>query len=302
MAIIIYLLKANIALATFYVFYWVVLRRNTFFSANRFYLIASVVSSFVLPLIKIKHNYDFAKAFPMTINEIPFKKFQPMLHEVIMNNQTYMPLTWLDVVGMLYWVGVSFLGLRFVYSIIRVFIILNRSEPLDFVETYTGNEYWLLQNDNPDSSFSFFNFLVLNSEDLRSNQAIISDHEEVHINQRHSWDIVLLEFVHIFCWFNPVVYLYKKSVKLIHEYIADDFVNALQPAEYAQFLFAYNFRTNMSRLSNDFFRSSLLKQRIIMLMKPKSAFWVWSSYLLSIPVIIMVMYFIIVQNVDRMIG
>lgn len=294
MDILIYLLKTNLCLVVFYGFYWVFLRRNTFFVANRFYLIGSILMSFCLPLIKVKHNYDFESTLPLTLNEISTEYARSLFYTPILSN-----FNWIDLLAVVYLTGAVLILSKVVFAFVKIYNLLINGDPLGEEETREGRNYWLLKSEDTISSYSFFNFLILNRNDLHNNRSMITDHEEVHIGQWHSFDVLLLEFVQIFCWFNPVVELYKQSIREIHEFIADGIVADEEKASYAEFLFAYNFRTNVSSLSNNFFNDSLLKERILMLMKVRSSIWVAAKYALIIPMLAIIGYFIVVKDIRR---
>ena len=119
-------------------------------------------------------------------------------------------------------------------------------------------------------AFSFFNMLFVSKE--LKNRSTIMKHEFVHIRQLHSADVMLFELIAIFNWFNPVVYLYKSSIKHIHEFIADEVAsrNEASKADYALLLFQEQFGVQAIPLTNNFFNQSLLKLRIKMLQKERS--------------------------------
>lgn len=294
MDILIYLLKTNLCLVVFYGFYWVFLRRNTFFVANRMYLIGSILLSFFLPLIKIKHNYDFESTLPLTLNEISIEYISSILYTPIVGN-----FNWVDLMAVIYLIGAAVIFGRVIFAFIKIYNLLINGDPLGEEETREGRNYWLLRSEGTVSSYSFFNFLILNRDDLYYNRSMITDHEEVHIGQWHSSDVLLLEFVQIFCWFNPLVKSYKQSLRQIHEFIADDIVNDDEKVSYAEFLFAYNFRSNASTLSNNFFNDSLLKERIMMIMKERSPAWTKTKYLLIVPLLAVIGYFVVAKDIRR---
>ena len=294
MDILIYLLKTNLCLVVFYGFYWFFLRRNTFFVANRFYLISSILVSFCLPLIKVKHNYDFESTLPLTLNEISTESIRSLLYTPLVSS-----FNSIDLLAVVYLTGAMLILAKVVFAFVKIYNLLINGDPLGEEETREGRNYWLLKSEDTISSYSFFNFLILNRNDLHNNRSMITDHEEVHIGQWHSFDVLLLEFVQIFCWFNPVVELYKQSIRKVHEFIADGIVADEEKVSYAEFLFAYNFRTNVSSLSNNFFNDSLLKERIMMLMKVRSSIWVAAKYALIIPMVAIIGYFIVVKDIRR---
>ncbi|MHB1178835.1 MAG: TonB family protein, partial [Daejeonella sp.] len=120
------------------------------------------------------------------------------------------------------------------------------------------------------SAFSFF-WVIIVDKDLPEAKTII-DHEKVHMRQWHSADIIFIELAGIINWFNPVMNLYKKEIKHIHEFIADEeAANLMQSkSDYALLLFSNTLGIDPNQLSNNFFNRSLLKRRIIMLNKTKS--------------------------------
>ncbi len=294
MEILIYLLKTNLCLVVFYGFYWVFLRRNTFFVANRMYLIGSILLAFCLPLIKIKHNYDFESKLPLTINELSTEYISSILYTPMTAN-----FNWVDLMGIIYLIGVAVILGRVIFAFITIYNLLINGDPLGEDETREGRNYWLLRSEGTVSSYSFFNFLILNRDDLYYNRSMITDHEEVHIGQWHSFDVLLLEFVQVFCWFNPLIGFYKQSLRQIHEFIADGIVPDDEKVRYAEFLFAYNFKTNASTLSNNFFNDSLLKERILMIMQERSPAWIQLKYILIVPLVAIIGYFVVVKDIRR---
>lgn len=292
MAILLYFLKVNIGLSAFYALFWLVFSRNTFFRLNRFYLLGSLILSFLLPFISIKHNDD---TLPSTINDISLF----VLKGTLQQSTGFLEITWFQVIQFIVLTGVLVLLARFVYSIVQIFIMLFKSEPLDYTDTYEGNYYWLIKSKFTTSSFSFFNFLILNKEDSFYNRKFVIEHEQVHIDQRHTIDIILVEVIQILCWYNPVLIMYKKSLQKLHEYIADSIIHHSDLAEYAQFLFAYNFRSQISHLTTSFMQTSMLKQRIQMLTRPRSNEYLLANYLLVIPLMLLLGYFINTKNVNR---
>lgn len=299
MSVLIYLLKVNLILIAFYAFYWVFLRKNTFFQTNRLYLLLSVVVSFLMPLMKIRHNYTFPQKLPVTLNELPAESIKEVVYQPVFSENYEYVFNWMDIVSALYLAGVVVFSLRFIIALVKIYFLLRNSEPIDMSETRSGREYWLLRTNKAFSSYSFFNFLILNKEDIFYNRSIITDHEEVHISQGHSWDIFFLEITHIFCWFNPLLISYKTALTRLHEFIADSIVEGSEKIPYAEFLFAYNFRTNASPLGNDFFKDSLLKERIQMMMKTRTPLWVISKYIFILPLVVGMGYFVVAQDVRR---
>ncbi|HXI01030.1 MAG TPA: TonB family protein [Sphingobacteriaceae bacterium] len=241
-----YLLQANLYLILFMGFYSLVLRNETFFRQNRIFLNGSVLLSFVIPFINSGWFRDLfitqkvREAVPLQLI------YDPVMVQVSAEAPGW---TFTDV---MFWIYVS----GTILFLTRFFIQL----------------IWLNYNlkEKKGSAFSFFKKLVVD-EDLLEKETIIA-HEKVHIRQWHSADIILTELAAIINWFNPVVYLYKKEIRHIHEFIADEEASSAQisKSDYAVLLLSNTLGINPHQLTNSFFNQSLLKRRIIMLNKNRS--------------------------------
>jgi TonB family protein len=147
----------------------------------------------------------------------------------------------------------------------------------------------MFKSESHPEAFSFFRKIKVNENLPQKEQ--IEKHELTHAQQLHSADVLFFEILSIINWFNPVVYLYKKSIRQIHEFIADE--EALQAAEdkqaYALLLFSKSFGINPHQLTNNFFNQSLLKRRIQMIQKPKSRKAAILKYGLSAPLFLLAM-------------
>jgi TonB family protein len=134
----------------------------------------------------------------------------------------------------------------------------------------------------PNQAHSFFR--KINVSDSLTSRDTILKHEQVHAVQLHSADVILFELILIVNWFNPVVYAYKKSVKFIHEFIADEIASTgKDKSDYALLLVSNIFGIQKEQLSNNFYNQSLLKKRIMMLHKSKSTKAAILKYGLSAP-------------------
>ncbi|WP_081681383.1 M56 family metallopeptidase [Flectobacillus major] len=263
-----YLLQVNLYMILFYGFYHFLLRKETFFHLNRAYLLAAAALSFFIPSIQLESLKDWfvTEQVYQTISVI----YDPSVYYD--KSEAFSLPTWnigdlisfAYIIGVL--VGVGRLGLQM---------------------AYLGN---LLRDKNHKgikSAFSFFNFLFV-SKDLKMRDVIV-EHEYVHIRQIHSADVLFFELIAIFNWFNPVVFLYKKSIRHIHEFIADEIASRrkLSKEEYAMLLFNEQFGVNMIPLTNNFFNESLLKIRVKMLLQERSDDKSMLKYGLVIPLFLL---------------
>ncbi|WDF56084.1 M56 family metallopeptidase [Mucilaginibacter sp. KACC 22063] len=255
-----YLILANIYLALFYGFYALLFKRETFFQLNRVYLVSSAVLSFIIPLIQSDwvRNLFITQRINQTIYQL-----QPISIGNIQQQDTLQHYTIGQIIGFIYFAGIIILAGKLIMQL----ILVRRS----------------LKDNQSDDAYSFFGTIKLSGK--IADKDIIMAHEEVHAKQWHSADVLLIELVMIACWFNPIVYLYRKAVKHIHEFIADR--NAIKSgtskSEYALLLLSETFKTPAHQLVNPFFNHSLLKQRIMMLQKNNSKRRALLKYGLSAP-------------------
>lgn len=259
-----YLLLVNIYLLLFYGFYVLLLRKETFFHLNRVYLVAAALLSFFIPMIQSDwvKNLFLTREVQLTIYNSPLiiYQFKPIEHTQITIGQ---------VLLVVYIAGIVLLTGRLIWQMIVLNKIINKPEAT--------------------VAYSFFKKVKLGAD--HADNAIIAAHENVHANQWHSADVLLIEAVMIINWFNPVVYFYRFAIKHIHEYIADRQAlrSGTTKSEYALLLLSQTFNTPAHQLVNPFFNHSLLKLRIMMLEKNKSRRIALVKYGLSAPLFIMML-------------
>ncbi|GAB2648076.1 hypothetical protein GCM10027035_47170 [Emticicia sediminis] len=245
-----YLIQVNLYLVLFYGFYRFLLANETFYNLNRIYLVGSAVLSFGIPF----WYSDYIQSFFITqqVNEVFYTVLSPAVFGAKASAEN--PFTWYDLLKVFYIVCTFFLSIKLIFNFLQLKKILENTE--DYSKLGAG--------------FSFFNYVFVD-KDLQKHE-VVMEHEYVHIKQLHSADVILFEVIAVLCWFNPVVYFYKKSVKHIHEFIADDIASKLEAskADYAMLLFSQQFGLNPHQLTNQFIDKSTLKRRIEMLHKPRS--------------------------------
>ncbi|SKB86911.1 M56 family metallopeptidase [Daejeonella lutea] len=243
-----YLLQTNLYLLLFMGFYVLVLRNETFFRQNRFFLNTSIFLSFLIPFI----NSDWFRDLFITqkVREAAIMPSRMIYETVIVGiDEEASAPTAADLIFWTYVVGASLLTIRF---LIRLAMLKSS------LKTEKG------------SAFSFFKTLVVDRSMPKADTII--DHEKVHMRQWHSADIIFIELAAIINWFNPVMYLYKKEIRHIHEFIADEEAATLMQSksDYALLLLSNTLGVDPVHLSNNFFNKSLLKRRIMMLHKNRS--------------------------------
>jgi len=262
-----YLIQINLYLTLFYAFYMMFLRNETFFNLNRAYLLSAAFFSVSIPLIRnewIKSLFFTEKVQQnwSSVNVMVMEGFaSPIKEESNWALGDYLTFVYLFVM--------LFLVLRLVFRLIKVQKMLN--------------------SDNHPEAFSFFRKVRVNQDLPQKEQ--IEKHEQTHAKQLHTADVLFFEILGIINWFNPVTYSYKKSIRQIHEFIADEQALHLQSnkKDYALLLFSKSFGINPNSLTNNFFNQSLLKRRIMMLQKPKSRKTAILKYGLSAPLFLIAM-------------
>lgn len=276
METLLYLAKVNAYWLLFYACYWLLLRKHTFFHWNRFYLLGTLLIAFALPAI------HFAK--PVTTIYVPETVYQKATISVavIADRAPEAGMNIWTLITRLYAAVAVALTWKFVSGIFRLLKIAGRSEQVDM-----GRYTLLMLPENTGnkggSSFSFFRWLFLSPHDYRHNPDAVIRHEYEHIRQWHTADIVLIELLKVFFWVNPIVWLYKRSLETVHEYLADQPVPNRN--DYASFLVAYAMRSPDITIANHFFNSSLLKSRIKMIYKKRSSRWLLTRYALVLPLV-----------------
>lgn len=262
-----YLLQVNLYLILFYGFYRILLRTETFFNLNRGYLVASAALAFFIPLMQSEwvRSWFVTEQISQTINVF----YDPQVFYVQASKQAH-TLTLGDFMAIFYITGILIGIARFSGNLVYLGKMMKRK---------------IVQKETK-QAFSFFNVLFVSKE--LKNRSTIMKHEFVHIRQLHSADVMLFELIAIFNWFNPVVYLYKSSIKHIHEFIADEVAsrNETSKADYAMLLFQEQFGVQAIPLTNNFFNQSLLKLRIKMLNKQRSTQTAMMKYGLIAPLFI----------------
>lgn len=249
-----YFLWSSISLVIFYLFYMILLKRETFFVFNRVYLLVALCLSMLMPFLNLSWLVVLPKVELVT-NTLAVVGIENLGNNIGKE---------LNFVALVYWIGV-------VLAAIRLFIKI------------VGVKKQLTQRTDGDA-FSFWKTKVIDRK--LSDLVVINAHENIHIKQLHTFDLLLVEVVGVFFWFNPVVYVYRKSLKLIHEYLADEYACNFSESkkQYAMILFLQNLNAG-PLLANTFYNSSMLDSRIKMLQRKKSNRYRLWKYVLCLPLI-----------------
>ncbi|MGK9117181.1 M56 family metallopeptidase [Olivibacter jilunii] len=257
-----YLIIANIYLILFYGFYRFFLARETFFQLNRIYLVGTVFLSFIFPLI---HLEWLQNTFGSSTVFVARSSLDAVTIDMTVNNAPS------DTMGDIH---ISILGYIYISGFLVQLALLIRK----LVQLRRR-----LKTNNRGDAYSFMHMIKV--DDGQEGSPTVLRHELVHVQQLHTLDILLLEVVKLFNWFNPVVYWLTNSLKLTHEYIADEAINASRDDKiaYAELLISRTFSVSSSVLTNNFLNQSFIKSRIVMLLKDKSKRSALLKYVLAVP-------------------
>jgi len=241
-----YLLQVNIYLVVFYAFYRLLLTKETYFVLNRVYLICSGIFSLTIPFIQLDWFSKQEISQQIFVQVEQFNQFiaqEPMVAEAKSFN-------WGNLVVFIYLLGVLFFLIRFIVQLAGV------------KKMFNGVKNGL--------AFSFWNKKIV--ADNLPDAATVNHHEDIHVKQLHTFDVLFFESLGILTWFNPIIYLYKATVKNIHEYLADEAAAKFQGDKeaYSMLLLNQAFGVNASALTNGFLKKSMVKKRIFMLYKERS--------------------------------
>ena len=271
MEALLYLLKVSAGLVVLYGVYWLLLRQHTYFSANRLYLLCAIFLSLAAPFFEISERVpEVAATVSLDVNTVV----------VAVNPPTKQGLSLEEMLLFCYFLGATAMLVRLGKKLGLILLVIQLGQ------RQRVGKYVLVRTQNTQlSSFSFLHYLVLSVQDEATCADVVLRHETVHIKQRHSLDLLLLELVHVVFWFNPILIFYKNSLRQIHEFIADELATAGDRLTYARALVGYTFGVSPQVLTNNFFDSSQIKNRIIMLTKNRSSRWVLTRYLLALPVL-----------------
>ena len=204
---LIYDAKVAVLIAVFYLFYRLVLSKETFHRVNRVVLLLTAVMSFVLPLCVITmHETVVVAAMPaVEIGEV----------QAVVADKPDTPL-WQMALPVLFIIGVvATLGYT-VTSLANLMLLIRHSE-----KHRQEDGVVICVTDWKVSPFSWFHYIVLSRQDYTEHDAAVLAHERAHIRLRHSWDVLLVDTLTALQWFNPAMWMLRQDLRAIHEYEAD---------------------------------------------------------------------------------
>uniref|UniRef100_UPI00098FB5C1 M56 family metallopeptidase n=1 Tax=Bacteroides ihuae TaxID=1852362 RepID=UPI00098FB5C1 len=274
----VYILKSAICMALFYLFYRLLLSKETFYRFNRVSLLFMLILSLLLPLIAVTVAAENEVQQTLLILQ-QILMMADKVNVVSYSQRTH--ITWAHVVLMIYLAGVLFFACRNIYSLIRLFALVKSSRRVKQEKGIT-----LLVHEQEIAPFSWMNYIFISEKELgeESSQEILI-HELAHIHNRHSLDLLVAEVCVFIQWFNPAAWLIKQELQNIHEYEADETVinQGIDAKKYQLLLIKKAVGTRLYSMANSF-NHSKLKKRITMMLKEKSNPWARLKCLYVLPV------------------
>ena len=275
-----YILKSAVCLACFYLFYRWLLSRETFHRFNRIALLGILLVSLLIPFIEVtvKEQTEVNQTV-LTIEQLLMMASLSDTPLVAVAQPEEISLSWIQIGGIVYLVGIFFFACRNLYSLCRMCLLLKsgKREKMDKKVT-------LIVHEQDVSPFSWMKYIVISRKDLEENGREILIHERAHILNRHSWDLLVADICIFFQWFNPGAWLLKQELQNIHEYEADETVlkEGVDAKQYQLLLIKKAVGTRLYSMANSF-NHSKLKKRITMMLKEKSNPWARLKYLYVLP-------------------
>lgn len=283
------LLPVAISLMVLWVAYRLLFTNSNRFQFNRFYLLTAMLFSLALPLFGLLMGESSPQVVAFKQNLMG----SFMLNEITISyggetaatpiettgivEPAKMHISLWQVLGVIYLIGVAVTALLFLFKMGKLITIIIRS-PKRKMEGYT-----MVFTHKEHGPYSFFRYAFFPDENVNPD---IIRHELSHISHHHSWDILMVELMKIFQWFNPFIYLYKRELQSLHEYTADQDVvaNGVDKRNYMMLILQQCTAVDFSDMSNNF-SLILTKKRIKMITRNEKARRLWWRLLATIPVL-----------------
>ena len=276
----IYILKSSVCLVLFYLFFRLLLSKETFHRFNRMALLGVLFFSLLIPCIEVttRHQVEVQQAV-LSIEQLLLMAELEATPANVGAVQETSAISWVQIVLLVYLAGILFLACRNIYSLICLFRLIHSGKHEKLEKGVT-----LVVHNQEIAPFSWMKYIVISRKDLEENGREILIHEMAHIHHRHSVDLLVADICIFFQWFNPGAWLLKQELQNVHEYEADETVinEGVNAKEYQLLLIKKAVGTRLYSMANSFNHSSL-KKRITMMLKKKSNPWARLKYLYVLP-------------------
>lgn len=274
MEFIIYELKAAVLLAVFYMFYRLLLGRDTFHRFNRVMLLVISLLSLVLPFCVITVHKTVE--IPAWLLAMHGSRAEAAVEETVHESGG-----WDAAAVSLYIAGVMAVLAHTGFAVADVLRIILRGRRIPQADGTV-----IVVTDRDTAPFSWMKYIVFCESDFRVGHEAILRHEKAHVRMRHSWDLLFTDIVTAFQWFNPAVWMLRADLRALHEFEADDFVlrSGADAREYQYLLIRKAVGASGNSITNSFSHSTL-KNRITMMLRKRSSSWGALKALYLVPLV-----------------
>ena len=272
----IYMIKDAVYMIAFYIVYSLLLSRDTSYSRNRAFILLSLLSALILPLITFQ-----------TIKPLNIQLFGKFLSEVFVTasaNTTKTVSIGITATEILQTIYSLYIIVAFIF-IFKLLIDLFNLLFLIIRHRNQGSRIIRFHGFNT-SGFSAMGYIFINSRLSPEDGGEIIRHEQNHLKQNHFIDIIFIEIIKALQWFNPVVYLFNRSLRAIHEYQADQecLSTGVPIVNYQSLLLNQVFKSKAFNLTNSFSNPSLIKKRMLMMTKKRTPDFAGLKMIIVVPI------------------
>ena len=292
-AFLVYMLKVSVCLLLFFLFNKLVLSKETFHSFNRWAWLSIIVFSFILPLF-FSTLWVLLNNNPK--NSVGFAIEGIAINEIVAQNKDNGAILLVKGVSIIYFLGLSLFIIRLAVSYFKMFSLLKNKDRISLSESEVDlfenckkvlkvkRNVSLIIHKKDISPFSWMNYIVISQKDFKEDGREILIHELSHIKSHHSLDLLFVDVMILFQWFNPASWLLKQSLQQTHEYQADESVieAGVNAKQYQLLLIKKAVGQRLYSMANSF-NHSKLKNRITMMLKEKSSKWAYAKCLYALP-------------------
>jgi bla regulator protein blaR1 len=274
-----FLLKVNIALVLFCMGYYVVLGKLTFYTLNRAYLITAILFSSVYPFIDLSVLAQQHQDIVAPVQNVVIIWKAPA--EQFVKQAAYW--NWLEIA---FWTGVAVFAARLLFQMVSLYRIYAKST----VKEINGQTVRVVKGDI--SPFSFWKSIYVNPDKLSTTDLKnVLAHEQVHVDEWHTLDILLTEISVIFYWFNPGIWMMKRAVRENIEFITDRKIlqKGMDSKVYQYSLLNITFNQPAPAITSNF-NFSTLKKRIQMMNAKRSSKITLTRYAFLVPVVVVCLF------------
>jgi len=258
-----YIIESSLILAVFLLLFNLLLKKEKSFHYNRYFLLFAPLLALILPLVDLpfvpgmesNDSLSFVYDLPILVSGVT-----TFIEPEIQKRSIPSWIMTLYIGGVLIYIG------RYVIQLFEIYSIIKTAKSRMIVGDYT-----LVISNKPLPIFSFMKYIVVGCDKSISEASFMHalEHERVHIRQRHSFDVLIIELLSIFLWFNPVIYYFKISIRENHEFLADQYAAGGRPLDYSLALLKEIQKGANNRIPS-YFSMNMTKRRLKMITPNKS--------------------------------